>query len=50
VDHRRDRALAVGTRDVQRDERALGMTERRAQSPDVVETQLDAERLELEQT
>jgi len=26
------------------------MTERRAQAPDVVETQLDAERLELEQT
>jgi hypothetical protein len=35
---------------VKRDERALRMIEGVAQAPDVLETQLDAERLEREQT
>jgi hypothetical protein len=35
---------------MKRDERALRMIERVAEEPDVLETQLDAERLEREKT
>jgi hypothetical protein len=48
VDHRRDRTLAVGARDVDRGEAALGMAERRAEMGDVGEPELDAERFERE--
>ena len=48
--HRRHRSLAVRSRDVQADEAALGMPERGAQTRDVLEAELDAERFEREQT
>ncbi len=46
--HRGDRPLAVGAGDVERGERPLGMAERRTQARDVVEPELDPERLERE--
>ena len=48
VDHRRHRALAVGARDVDRAERALGMTEPVDERGDVVEAELDPELFEAE--
>ena len=50
VNHRGDGSLAVGSRDVQREERAFRMIQRVAQVPDVLETKLDAEGLEREKT
>jgi hypothetical protein len=46
--HRGHRALAVGARDVERGEAALGVAERVTQARDVLETQLDPEHLERE--
>ena len=48
VRHGGDRTLPVRACDVQRPERALRMPERLAEQRDVVEAQLDAERLERE--
>src|SRR5262245_33344902 len=49
VDHRRDRAFAVGAGDVYGAERALGMAETRQDRADVVEAELDAELFEAEE-
>ena len=48
--HRRHRALAVRPRDVQRLEAAFGMPERFAEALDVLETKLDPEGLEGEES
>ena len=48
--HGRHGTLAVGAGDVKRRKRPFGMVERGAQARDVVETELDAERLEREET
>ena len=48
VCHGGDRTLAVRACDMQRSERALRMPERLAEQRDIVEAQLDAERLERE--
>ena len=49
VDHRRDRALAVGAGDVDGSERPLGMAERVDDRGDVLEAELDAELFEAEE-
>jgi hypothetical protein len=49
VHHRGHRSLAVSPGDVQRREGAFGMTEPLAQPADVLEPELDAERLQCEQ-
>ena len=50
VGHGRHRPLAVGAGDVQRGEAALGMAQRLAQQRDVLETELDPEGFEREET
>ena len=49
VDHRGDGALAVRAGDVERRERPFGMPQRGAQPGDVVEPELDPERVEREE-
>ena len=50
MDHRRHRPFAVGACDMQRGKGALGMIQRVAKMPDVLEAQLDAEGLECKET
>ena len=44
--HCGDRSLAVGAGDMEGEKRPFGVIERVAETTDVLETQLDAERLE----